>query len=596
MELGIDSLVAVEVRGWFLKELKTDMPVLKVLGGGSVAELCQQALEKLPSNLIPNVGSGGAAKSSKATEPEVKPRAAAAKASKPEKPSKPEQSKKETKTPIETTEEAKQKAPAKEEVAKSEGSNPTNFVRSELVSFPQSRFWFLGLLMEDQTTFNVTFYFRITGSLRIGDLERAVKVISNRHESLRTCFLPHEKEADLAYQKVLPSSLIRLERKKIASLDEIQTEYAAMKAIPFDLASGKLMRLILLTRSPTENYLLVNYHHILMDGVSLQNFLADLEKAYQRQPLGTPPCQVPEFSRIQRSQYENGEFNEDIKFWKNEFPSGHPVLPLLPMAHVSARPPMGVFNVHQVETRVEPELMARIREAARTHHSTTFHFYLAAFQAMLFKFTDTEDLTIGIADANRVAADVEKTIGLLLNLLTLRFKRKDGQIFGETVSESRLKALECLQHSQVPFDILLNELNVPRSSSYSPFFQAFFDYRQGHQEKMTFGSTEWEFMEVHPGRTAYDMTLDITDSADGARVLFRTQASLYDEAGAQLLLKTYIHLLDVVSRDTSKRVDEYPLFSDNELKRAISVGRGELGRARTLLRGEIVTNKRQDPT
>ncbi|KAL2864310.1 uncharacterized protein BJX67DRAFT_383970 [Aspergillus lucknowensis] len=590
VELGIDSLVAVEVRGWFLKELKTDMPVLKVLGGGSVAVLCQETLDKLPESLLANLGAEK--KTVKPKIPELKaatrkvePAPAAIQQVDPS-PSGSSQGSSAvassgSQTPTDTPATPLSKVPSDVDLAMKAAQIPkpqnaeTKYVKSEVISFPQSRFWFLRLLIEDQTTFNVAFYCKVTGNLRIGDLERAVRLVSNRHEALRTCFVADDNEADVAYQKILPSSSVRLERKRIKQVEEVAVEYAAMKSVPFDLESGKLMRMILLTVSPTEHYLLFNYHHILMDGVSFQNFLVDLEKAYNRQPLGTSPSQLPEVSRRQRATLENGGMDSAIAYWRSEFPNGeHSVLPLLPMAQVSSRAPMKSFQVHQVQCDIEPQLMARIREKSKAHHSTTFHFYLAVFKAMLLRFADTEDLTIGIADANRHDEDVVGTVGLMLNLLPLRFKRDLSQQFGDAIAEARSKTYEALANSRVPFDVLLKELNIPRSSSYSPFFQAFFDYRQGAHWKQPFGSVEFEFLELSPGRTAYDMTLDITDTTDSARILFRTQAGLYDVTAAQLLLNTYVHLLEVFSSDTSVQLQVAPLFSQQDLDRALKVGQG----------------------
>ncbi len=577
IKLGIDSLVAVEVRGWFLKELKTDMPVLKVLGGGSVADLCQQALEKSPESLLPNIGAEAKTTESAPPRSEMAPKSETSSAASVGTSSG-------SQSPLDTPATHLSPSPSTVDLAEAaeKASNLQRadqepaYVKSELVSFAQSRFWFLRLLVEDQTAFNVSFYYRVTGNLRFGDFERAVRLVTTRHESLRTCFVADQKEADLAHQNVLPSSLIRLERKKINSIEELQIEYAAIKAIPFDITSGKLMRLVLLTLSPAEHYLIFNYHHIVMDGVSLQIFLADLEKAYQRQSLGAPPRQLPDFSRNQRATFENGDMDNEILYWRKEFPNGHPVLPLLPMAKVSSRMPLKSFHVNQVEHRLEPELAARVKAMSKAHGATPFHFYLATFKAMLFRFTDAQDLTIGIADANRNDSDVMGTVGLLLNLLTLRFKYDPSQQFGDCVAEARTKAYEALGNSRVPFDVLLKELNVPRSSSYSPFFQAFFDYRQGHQEKQPFGNTKFEFLELHPGRTAYDITLDITDSSDSARVIFRTQGGLYDETATQLLLNTFVHLLKIFSSDTSLLLQEPPLFSHEESERALDVGRGKL--------------------
>ena len=115
---------------------------------------------------------------------------------------------------------------------------------------------------------------------------------------------------------------------------------------------------------------------------------------------------------------------------------------------------------------------------------------------------------------------------------------------------------------------------MPRSSSHSPIFQAFFDYRQGAQEKQSFGDCQLEVEAVHPGRTAYDITLDVTESAAGALIIFRTQTTLYDQTATELLIKTYTHLLEAFSNDPSLLLQDPSLFSEEQLKYATVIGRG----------------------
>ena len=184
-------------------------------------------------------------------------------------------------------------------------------------------------------------------------------------------------------------------------------------------------------------------------------------------------------------------------------------------------------------------------------------------------------MTIGIADANRNDSDVINSLGFFLNLLTLRFRRQPNQTFANAISEARNTAYAALENSRLPFDVLLKELNVGRSASHSPFFQAFFDYRQGAQKKHAWGNTQFEFQETHPGRTAYDITLDVTDSATDALIMFRTQKGLYDLTAANLLMETYVHLLEVLSHDVSLSLHSTPLFDKRQRTRAVEVGRGE---------------------
>lgn len=622
VELGVDSLVAVEVRSWFLKELKVDIPVLKVVGGASVAELCQRAFEKLPEGLLGSAaGKAAAAPAAAAAPQEATPKtsktapapapAAAAAAAKPVQPAvvsrvnqirgahsptaaDSSSASEYSGTPASTSTPDPAQTPLTPLTQLSEKPNSENlayvdkklaaatvparrFLKSEPISFGQSRFWFLRLLLEDQTTSNVAFYYRVDGNLRIGDLERAVRIVTARHESLRTCFIEDKSEADQAFQKVLHSSSVRLEHKKVKTVEDVVAEYHALQKHVFDLESGELIRLVLLSLSPSVHYFLFNYHHIIMDGVSFQVFLSDLEKAYKGQPLGPAPRQFPDYSRAQRQAYEDGSMKDELTYWRSVFPAGEqpPVLPLLPMARTSSRMAMKNFGVHQVMARISPELMAKIKTVSKAQRSTPFHFYLAAYKAMLFSFTDAQDLTIGIADANRNDSDVIGSIGFFLNLLTLRFRRQPNQRFGDAVAEARNTTYAALGNSRLPFDVLLTELNIARSSTHSPFFQAFFDYRQGAQEEHPWGNTQFKFQEVHPGRTAYDITLDVTDSGTDSLVMFRTQKGLYDATAANLLLETYVHFLEVLSSTPSLTLKATPLFGEKQLARATEIGRGQ---------------------
>ncbi|KAI1350261.1 hypothetical protein F5Y01DRAFT_326635 [Xylaria sp. FL0043] len=612
--LGIDSLVSVEVRSWFLKEINVDMPVLKIAGGASLSELCRKALEKLPAKFLTGFAASEepakcAVENSEPPAPSEPPHSSDTKydaisegiSSSGESPalsalSTPPTALSEM-TPrsdslLKSSEDAEIAAPdstsyfprfqqGSESPSVTEPGKPDvvarRFLKSIPVSFAQSRFWFLHQLLPDKRTHNVSYYYHITGDLNTGDLERAVRAVTSRHESLRTCFVQDDADAALAYQKVLPSSPTRLVCKHVRSMEDVASEYKIFRETDLDLASGELLRLVLLTLSPSSHYLLVCHHHIIMDGLSLQVFLADLEKAYKGESLGPPPRQYPDFSKTQEIAFHGGEMKKHLAYWRSIFPplETPPTLPLLPMARSSSRVVMTSFDTHQVHLRLGLSLASRIRSVSKAQRSTPFHLYLATFKAMLFAFTKTDELTIGIADGARNDSDVMNSIGLFLNLLTLRFRRKSTQSFLEAVSEARQVAFNALEHSRLPFDILLTELGVGRSSTHSPFFQAFLDYRQGMKEKQPFGNCEMEMQEeVHTGKTAYDITVDVTDTDDDAVIMVRAQKSLYDFTATKLLCETYVHFLDTLTNDPSSTLGSVRLFSEKALVAAAEIGRG----------------------
>ena len=590
-ELGIDSLVANDVRAWFLSELKVDVPFLQVIGGASLVELCRKAQDKLPEGFVASSAAKpekiSEAQKSGASESQASPHTL--KKLKTREHDKPVDSETSSTTDDSGTAPVTSTPVSSADSTDIESSKPSaapastrpqrKFLKSERISMPQSRFWFLRHLLEDPTTPNVAFLYHVTGNIRIGDLERAVRTVTFRHEALRTCFVEDDDDIGDGYQKVMARPLIRLERKKIDSAEDVVEEYKKVQGHVFDLQNGDIMQIVLLTLSSASHYLMINYHHIVMDGESFNVFISELEKAYKSEPLGPPPRQYPDFSVAQRQAFEKGELREELNYWQGIFPAGEgtPVLPLLPMARTNTRMAMKGFDSIQVAKHIKPEVVARIKSVAKAQRSTPFHLHLAAFKAMLFCLAgdETKDLTIGIADAARNESGTSGSIGFFLNLLTLRFRRQPGQPFGDAITEARDTFYGALGTSRLPFDILLKEVNVTRSSLHSPFFQAFIDYRQNLQEKHPWGNCQFELQELRPGRTAYDITLDVTDSARDTLVTFRVQKNLYDLTAANLLLDTYINFLDVVTTDTSLPPAPAALFSKAQYDQAVTVGRGK---------------------
>ncbi|KAI1341806.1 KR domain-containing protein [Xylariaceae sp. FL0016] len=234
IEHGIDSLIAVEVRSWFVKELKVDIPVLKILGGASIASLSKQVMDQLPKKIMASSGKQASAKAHVSTPPVAIP-VSPVKAETPN--SSPSSASREVKASSSRsvssdTDSAGSSASLTE--PDTPGIKPPSkavqpsirFLKSELLSYAQSRFWFLRLSLQDETTFNVTFYYKVSGNLRIDDLKRAVRAVGSRHEALRTCFVGDTIEEDVAYQKIMGTSALELEHKKIEAIESVTAEYA----------------------------------------------------------------------------------------------------------------------------------------------------------------------------------------------------------------------------------------------------------------------------------------------------------------------------------------------------------------------------------
>lgn len=210
----------------------------------------------------------------------------------------------------------------------------------------------------------------------------------------------------------------------------------------------------------------------------------------------------------------------------------------------------------------------------KRHKITTFHFFLAVLKVFLFRHLDTDDLVIGVADANRADASVTGTVGFLLNLLPLRFRSAKGEVFKDSVIEARNKAYSALANSKLPFDVLLETLDIPRSASHSPLFQVFMDYRQinAEQPKLLGG----EAVGTHSvGRNGYDLVVDVNEVAGTSmHVTFRMQRYLYSKPATEMLFSSYMRLVKAFATNFDTKVDQVPLWSADDIDAAKILGRG----------------------
>lgn len=596
-ELGVDSLVAVDLRSWFLKELGVDIPVLKIFNAASIRDLLDFAASLLPESLIPHVKDDGQVESTSShaprpAQPPVDSSDSAAEISKT--------------APIpRDTDEIKtfhlDYSPSLEDGIGSSSASvnagdstseqnedtssstsldndldviPKRHVqRTVPMSFGQSRFWFLKLFVQNQTAFNVTPTFELTGNIRIGDFARAVELVGQRHEALRTFFFTDDSKRHM--QGVWAKSILRLEHAHITDRREVEIAAERMQAHVFDIAGGEILRVQLLSLTPDKHWLIFGFHHINMDGMSFEILWSELEKAYQGLSLSHDTLQYPDFAIKQLREYEEGAWAEDLAYWRQQFAEIPSPIPLLPFSLQPVRPSISSFASHWTHLRLERSLADEVEKCCRMFKVTPFHFYLATWQILLLRHIDIDNVCIGLGDGGRTDSDALYSIGLFLNLLPIRFYRQSSQSFGEALKDTRGVAQNAFAHSRVPFDVVLTDLNVPRSASYNPLFQVFFNFRRVEESRNFCGCMAKGSL-LASGETSYDLHLDIVDvGSEGTLVYLLVQEDLYAPEHAEVLLRSYCNLLRAFTQNPATRVSWPSLFSDGDIENALALGRGE---------------------
>lgn len=566
-ELGLDSLVAVRIRSWFLSHFQVNIPALKIIKGVPLQQLIDQTLNEIPADLMP--GLSGA--SSPVNGPEVQPRpedtknisAASSSGNTPDSHS----------AATSETDETEIMTPPPEKELEIERFGP--------LSYSQSVFMFVHELLEDKATLNNTGMVHLSGEIRIPDIQKAVHLLGERHEGLRTCFFA---EDGVYTQGVLEKPTLELEHRRVFTKADVWSEYDALKKTVFDLSRGHTARVLLLSYSPTDHYFALATHHITFDRASTQIFMSDLARIYKNpnENLSTP-LQYLDYSNQLHEEHASGKWADAMSFWRREFATIPEPLPLH-RSSIPERRPLERYSsrtgLPECELRIDTKLTAKIRHVARKHRSTPFHFHLAAFKVLLFRWLGTEDVCIGFADGCRRDESMWTGIGAFLNMLPLRMKAQASQSFADAIVESREKSHGALSNA-IPLEAILNELKVSRQATHSPLAQAFMNYAETSVESgREFLDCESEMMAEDQAELPYDIALTIVTNTtpDGdadTKIVINVQNSLYNADAARIIASGYEDILREFADRPDDQVNSEWKFRQSSLSKAIAVGHGE---------------------
>lgn len=604
-DLGADSLITVDMRNWFAGELRVDVPVLKLLGGSTVAELVDFAIDNLPAELIPNVDPSNTedAPAAPKKQPDVTSSMGTDKPlTHPDSYTPPTESDESasstdeeitnsiasstSRSGIEFASESESIALlpslAKTKARLMKGTKDAPYepeqlqtVRSVPISLGQSRFWFLQHYLKDTTALNVSFMAKLAGVINPEAFAAAVEKVAHLHEALRTAF---SATNGVATQRVLAHSPLVLDVQTIDDESESHRALASVKTHNYDLARGETMRIMLLnlTNSSAVHYLVIGYHHINMDGISLEVFLSDVQKAYNGERL-LPPIQYPDFSTRQHDEVSQGGMVQEANYWAQELSDALPPLPLLPFSTTMSRPALDAYAFNSVSADLSASVGRGIQAIVKKAKTSIFHFFLAVYSILLHRYTGLHELCIGMTDGGREFGRYDQSIGFYLNLLPVRLRVEAGDTLETVLANTRSKTRKAMANSRLPLNHILRVAATELTDTHNPLFQTAINYRPGVNTRRTFCGCEGQSEVIDIGATAHDIMLDIVENP-GAEIslCLNVQRALYTERDAQTLMDSYLALITEFVRDPHASVNIPSLYgmSEQSAQNIIQLGRG----------------------
>jgi non-ribosomal peptide synthetase component F/aryl carrier-like protein len=427
------------------------------------------------------------------------------------------------------------------------------------LSFAQQRLWFLDQLEPGHLAYNVPIGLRLTGSLNVTALEQSLNEIVRRHEALRTTFATVEGRPIQVIAPAQPLTFSRVDLRNLPETERegearrLATEEAQL---PFELSKGPLLRHTLLQLDQEEHMLLLTMHHIISDGWSLGVFLRELATLYAAFSKGNPsplpelPMQYADFARWQRQWLQGEVLEAQLSYWKRQLGCSLPVLQL-----PTDRPRLAVqrFLGTQQSLTLSKTLTEALKALSRQEGVTLFMTLLAAFQTLLHFYTGQNDIIVGTDVANRNRAETENLIGFFVNQLVLRTDLSGNPTFRELLRRVREVTLGAYEHQDLPFDKLVEVLKLERNLSHTPLFQAKLVLQNAPMPPMELLNLTLSTLKIETGTAKFDLLLNVVDTKQGLVGFLEYNTDLFDGSTITRMLKHWEMLLqDVVTQPNNR--------------------------------------------
>jgi non-ribosomal peptide synthetase component F len=437
-----------------------------------------------------------------------------------------------------------------------------------VLSFAQQRLWFLDQLAPGNPFYNVPAALRFSFPLSCAVLERTLNEIVRRHESLRTTFSARDGEP---VQIIAPSLAIPLPVTDLRHLPETEREAEAIRLAteaarsPFDLGTGPLLRAGLLRLGEVDYVFLFTLHHIVGDGWSLGVLSRELAEIYgafaqgRPSPLPELPIQYADFAVWQRDWLQGAVRDGQLAYWREQL-SG---LPVLQLPTDRPRPAVQTYQGAYHEVALSRRLTGELHELSRREGVTLFMTLLAAFQALLHRYTHQDDIVVGTPIAGRNRAEIEGLIGFFVNSLVIRADCSGDPSFIELLHRVQEVALGAYAHQDLPFETLVEELQPERHLSRNPLFTVTFQlFNAPTAAPANPGSIR--SLEIKRGTAIFDIAFSLFETANGLTGGWEYNTDLFEAATIARMAGHYAALLEAIAANPARALSEFPLLDPVE--------------------------------
>jgi amino acid adenylation domain-containing protein len=437
------------------------------------------------------------------------------------------------------------------------------------LSFAQQRLWFLDQLEPGSAFYNIPAAVYMKGTLNVEVLERSIQEVVRRHETLRTTFsivkdYPVQVIGTSTKLDMLKCDLVALAPEQNKSEERRLRQEDARR--PFNLASGPLLRILLLQVHEDEYVLQLTMHHIASDGWSIEVLVREISLLYtafvnrEPSPLAELPISYADFAYWQREWLRGEVLQVQLDYWKKQLAGATPLL--LPTDHPRALKQS--YHGASYSFMLPLELSHALGALSRQEGTTLFMTLLAAFQMLLYRYTNQDDIVVGTDIANRTRVETEVLIGFFVNLLVMRTDFSGNPLFRKVLSRVRQMVLSAYTHQDLPFELLVESLRLERNVNQVPLVQVLFVLQNMPQFEPQLPDITLSPLELEAASSKFDLAVFLSERAEGLYGLVNYSTDLFEASTIVTMMARFEVLLRNIIQQPDVPVDTIEMYTEAE--------------------------------
>jgi len=418
------------------------------------------------------------------------------------------------------------------------------------MSQAQKRLYIFEELDESKSSYHVTSCYEIEGHFDARKAEEAFRKLTERHESLRTSFSLVEEDFR---QIVHEQADYAMERLFMGDKTIEETVEAYLK--PYDLSKPSLFRTALAENGRGDRWLILDFHHIIIDGFSVDILLREFEKLYNGEDLPEQAFQYRDYS----AWLEEKDLRKAENYWLNQFAEPQPEADL----PLDGKRREDLSHEGALVECTLPELKkAEVEAFCKEQDVTPYGFFTAAVSAFLGRIYDTEDVTLGMPVSCRTHGDTESVVGMLVNTIALRTKPTGGKSFRTYLQEVKESLVSAMEYQEYPFNLLTEKAKGHRPNGRAPLFDVFFNYFHGDTMEALKGEgfTARDYP-VNIGAGKFDLVFDLVLQGESYSLICNYRPALLKKETVENLQSLLSNLLLSYLKDGDRALREADLLS-----------------------------------